>query len=275
MKRRNALAIRCTAFCFTACAVLGAHADTDFAARAKAYAALPDWRGVWEMQLGATAGVSGRFEGHADSLEAIKKNSKLLAPPPYNAAWEAKRQAALAAFARASAAEAPPPDVKVCALTFPAMMESLATFQLVTTPDETLIIFDYGSVRHIYTDGRAHPKREDLWPTAAGHSIGRWDGQTLVVDTIAHRAGPTTLIPIPGTAELSEDAHFTERLRRIDRDTFEDDMTIEDPARMTRPWRFTLRYTRLGGLDRLIAYDCEENDRNPIVDGKTTIAAPR
>jgi hypothetical protein len=198
-----------------------------------------------------------------------------LAPPPYNAEWEAKRQAALAAVARAQASGAPPFDAKACGFRFPAMMESPALFQLVPTPEETLIIFDnYTPTRHIYTDGRKHPKKEDRWPTAAGDSIGHWEGDTLVVDTVAHKAGYAALLPMPGVAELSEEAHFTERLRRIDADTFEDDMTIEDPSRLTRPWRITVRYKRLAALDRMIPYECMENDRNSIVDGKMEITPP-
>lgn len=93
---------------------------------------------------------------------------------------------------------------------------------------------------NIYTDGRSHPKPEDLWPTPAGDSIGRWENGALVVDTIAHEPGPVA--PFPGTANLSGQAHFIEHLRRIDADTLEDQMTIEDPQRLAHPWQVSIRY---------------------------------
>ena len=52
----------------------------------------------------------------------------------------------------------------------------------------------------------------------------------------------------------------------------EDELTIEDPTALTRTWKTTIPYERVAGLDRMVHGDCEENDRNPVVDGKLTIA---
>jgi len=103
-------------------------------------------------------------------------------------------------------------DFKTCTRGFPAIMEGPQLFQIVVLPEETLLVFENQQVRHIYTDGRRHPSEEDLWPTRLGDSIGRWEGDTLVVDTIAL----TTSEPIAPRAwlsMLSDQAHFTERLR--------------------------------------------------------------
>jgi hypothetical protein len=51
-------------------------------------------------------------------------------------------------------------------------------------------------------------------------------------------------------------------------------MTIDDPVAFARPWTVVIQYRRLKDIDRLIPYDCEENDRNPVVDGKLTIKTP-
>jgi len=235
------------------------------ATRARAFAALPDWRGIWQNPWWATADASGNVSG---GFSEIVAHTKLMGPAPYNATWEAKRQADLA---RMNAMSGPPPEGKVCMTSFPAMMEGPGTLQLVITPEETLILADEGRVRHIYTDGRPHPTKDNLWPTPAGDSIGHWESKTLVIDTIAHSAGFAGPFPIPGTVELSEDAHFTERLRQVDPNTLEDDMTIEDPARLTQPWHLTLRYIRLT-LDRMIAYDCDENDRIEVINGRAVVA---
>ena len=89
-----------------------------------------------------------------------------------------------------------------------------------------------------------------------------------MIDTIARTAGPISMF---GPAELSEQAHFTERVRRFDTNTLEDELTIEDPASLVRPWTITLRYERVQDLDRFILYDCDA-DRNPVENGKLIIA---
>jgi len=115
-------------------------------------------------------------------------------------------------------------------------------FQVVVTPEETLFVMDHGEVRHIYTGRQGQPGKDDLWPTSLGDSIGHWESLTLVIDTVARTPGPISMFaPV---AELSEQAHFTERVRRIDKNTLEDQLIIEDPARFVRPWTVTLRYNQ-------------------------------
>jgi hypothetical protein len=74
---------------------------------------------------------------------------------------------------------------------------------------------------------------------------------------------------------LSEQARFTERIRKVGADEIENVMTIEDPVAFTKPWQMTLKYRRVTGLDRISNYDCTENDRNEIMDGKLTISPVR
>ena len=95
--------------------------------------------------------------------------------------------------------------------------------------------------------------------------MGRWQDGTLLVDTVAVQR---TRFP----PALSEDAHFTERLRMVSHDKLEDEITVDDPATLAHPWTVTIPYKRVVGLDRIVHGFCNENDRNPIVDGKTTIA---
>ena len=155
------------------------------------------------------------------------------------------------------------------------MMESPVPdgmFQVLVTPEETVLLFADGETRQIYTDGRSHPKTQDLWPTSMGDAIGHWQGATLIVHTVARKAGPVA--PIPGAADLSDQAQFTERLRQVDANTMQNEMTIDDPPRFSHPWRFTIRYTRVTDVDRMIVTNCTENDRNPVVDGKFVIAPP-
>jgi len=153
------------------------------------------------------------------------------------------------------------------------LMEGPRPFQVAVLPEETLLVFESGQVRHIYTDGRGHPAADDLWETPLGDSVGHWERDTLVIDTIAR----LTTEPVTVNAWvslLSPEAHFTERFRLVDRDTLENQLTIHDPVALAGPWSMTLRYQRQRNMRRMLPYDCDENDRNPVVDGKAGIAPP-
>jgi hypothetical protein len=231
--------------------------------RTLAFAALPNWTGLWETEAAARLSRTGKLEP-----------PKLWGKPPYNAEWEKKSRGAGPSEKPATSLTDLPPAVKVCEPAgFPAAMEHPVPdhlFELLMTPEQTLLVSTDGAIRHIYTDGRQHPKTEDLWPTAEGHSIGHWEGDTLVVDTIARKAGPVGP-PLDGIANLSEEAHFTERLRLLDADTLQNQMTIHDPKRFSHPWQIVIRYMRTRNVDRMIAVNCSENDRNPVVDGNFVI----
>lgn len=233
------------------------------ASRAAVFARLPDWTGIWETEAAVTLRSTGRLQP-----------PQLWSAPPYNAEWQGR--SARPGGAPSSATDLPP-TIKACEPAgFPASMEHPVPdllFELLVTPEQTLLVLTNGEVRHIHTDGRRHPDRDDLWPTPEGDSIGHWEGDTLVVDTVARKAGRVGP-PMPGIADLSEQAHFTERLRRLDADTMENILTIDDPQRFSRPWQITIRYKRAKDVQRMIAVDCRENDRNPVVDGRFIIAPP-
>ena len=241
------------------------------AARVHAFARLPDWTGYWAWDSGvALEPLSGEVDPAL--LGQVFANTQLAAHPPYNAEWDARYRTALDAGNALRASGRDDAASKGCTFGFPAQMEAFdETFQAMSLPEETVLLFQRGETRHIYTDGRAHPRKDDLWATVEGDSIGRWEGETLVVDTVARKAGPIGFFA--AYSPLSEQAHFIERIRMVSSDVLEDQMTIEDPVALVRPWTMTIRYSREKGLDRFIGYDCE-HDRNPIVDGHLTIAPP-
>ena len=134
---------------------------------------------------------------------------------------------------------------------------------------KTQIVFLYeGSdrVRRIYIDGRGHPKH--LAPQFYGHSVGHFEGDTLVVDTVGFRGDTTT---IADGASHSDKLHATERLRWVDGGkTIQWDMSMEDPQALSKP--FAMRY-RLESdpTVRMMEYACAENNRNVVNDrGETT-----
>ena len=104
--------------------------------------------------------------------------------------------------------------------------------EIVQIPGRVIMLHEFDHwVRQIYTDGREHPK--DVDPTWMGHSIGRWDGDTLVVDTVG--LNDKTWLDYAGHPH-SDALHVMERIRRADQDTLVSDVTIDDPKAYTKPW---------------------------------------
>ena len=114
---------------------------------------------------------------------------------------------------------------------------------------------DTPGYRQIYLDGRAHPK--DLGPTWTGHSIGRWDGDTLVVDT----AGFNDKTWLPDSIPHTEKLHVIERYRRVDLGHLEIEFRMEDPDTFDEPW-IMKRTADLAPNEDVIENICTENERD-------------
>jgi len=103
---------------------------------------------------------------------------------------------------------------------------------ILETPGKLILVFEHrNSVRHIYTDGRQHPK--NLERTWNGHSIGSWEGDTLVVDTVGLR--DESWLDSDGH-EHSTQLHVVERFRRPTLGTLEIERTIADPVALAKPY---------------------------------------
>ncbi len=257
-------ALAAAILCLTTAAALGATSAND--ARAAQFKRLPNWTGLWTTSVWQV-GLSGR---PAHGEQALRENLQLLKAPPYNAEWNTRYQAGVHDKAMMDARNA---TLKACIRSFPALMEAAWQFQVATLPEETLVVFENGQVRHVYTDGRAHPSGDEIWPTPLGDSIGHWEGDSLVIDTVA-RDSSEPLAPRAWVSMLSDRAHFTERVRLVDANTLEDRLRIDDPVAFTHPWDITFRYSRVTEMNRMIPTNCAENDRNPVVDGKIIITQP-
>jgi hypothetical protein len=116
--------------------------------------------------------------------------------------------------------------------------------------------------RQIFMDGRKHP--EDPTPTWYGHSIGRWEGDTLVIDTIGlHDKFWLDSAGTPHTEKL----HLVERWTRIDFNTLRRDVTIDDPGAFTKPFTvtFTAKLSEPGS--EIMEYICIENNQYGLPGG--------
>jgi hypothetical protein len=141
--------------------------------------------------------------------------------------------------------------------------------EFIVTPEQTTIIWDYmNELRRIYTDGRPHPEPSEFRHTVMGHSIGKWEGDTLVVDTTFLKAG----IYDRSGAPHSNEVRLTERIWLATPNSMEFDITIEDPVMFTGPWHVTRTMRRMENsfLEPEGSY-CE-NNRNPVsADGQTAV----
>lgn len=131
--------------------------------------------------------------------------------------------------------------------------------QFVQTPTQLVIMYEYlWLFRVIPIDGRGHPA--DMEPSFMGDSIGKWEGNTLVVDVVGFKPGSWLLGGLVATDAL----HLTERYTRVDKDQLNYEVTIEDPKVLTKP--FTQRSTlMLREGTRLREYSCAENNLDPQV----------
>jgi len=128
----------------------------------------------------------------------------------------------------------------------------------VQTPLLLVVLFeDSGGFRQIFLDGRPHPPDPD--PSWVGHSIGKWDGDTLVVDTIGYNDKSWI-----GIYPHSEMLHVTERIRRPDVGHLEIRVVFDDPGAFSRPWNQTLNW-ELAPAEEVVAYVCENNKAEHLV----------
>ena len=110
--------------------------------------------------------------------------------------------------------------------------------------------------RVIFMDGRA--PEADPNPSWMGYSVGRWDGDTLVIDTV----NLTDRTRLDDHGNVHSDAlHVVERYRRINKDTMEVEATIEDPEFYTKPWTVYQNIAWRPGQE-LLEYICQENNRD-------------
>jgi hypothetical protein len=131
--------------------------------------------------------------------------------------------------------------------------------KIVQTP--TLIVMLYeanGGVRQIFLDGRPLPDN-DPQPWWYGYSVGRWEGDTLVVES----SDFTDLgwLDVNG-APLTTEGRVIERYRRLDYGTIEIEVTVDDPKAYTRPWTAQPIRQRLMPDDELIEFVCQENEKS-------------
>ena len=143
----------------------------------------------------------------------------------------------------------------------PRMMATPYPMEIVQLPEQRRIFMVYEGATHIwreiYMDGRAHPTGDALNPTYLGHSVGRWDGDTLVIDVVGFNEG--TWIDYFGHPH-TDLLHVVEHFSRPDKNTLHFEATIDDPGAYAKPWTvaWNVPWDTKGELKE---YICQENNR--------------
>ena len=192
----------------------------------------PDLTGVWQpgsTQRGsweeANAGVGLGGSGRDPTGQRLPEQL-VSAPAPYQS-WAAKK--VLEYFNRRGIDDPrvrclPPGVPRVATL-------GLYPIQIVQTPQQFVILYEYGNVHRIIPLNQKHP--DDLYPTYMGDSVAHWEGDTLVVDVTGFNDGTW----LQGTGTFHTEAlHVTERYTRVDKDQINYEATMEDPNVLTKPW---------------------------------------
>lgn len=212
--------------------------------------ALPDWGGIWFVVRPASDAAS-------PPVPKLKGE--------YLAGYEAWREQAIAnhgVVARERSNCSPPGLPRI-------MQLAQYPYEFLFTPGRVTINQEaWMQTRTIWTDGRQHPPAEELDPSFHGHSVGHWEGDALVVETV----GIDDSLEF-GTNGMKHSGQFVLRERIYlllgNPDMLVNEMRMEDPLALEEPFEITTRYRR----DRhgaLIEFQCAENDRNPIdEDGMT------
>ena len=201
--------------------------------------ALPDFGGIWHPAFGRTGGTEPKLKG--EYLAAYESyQAKVAADPGFED------------VGRGSNCE---PLGMPGMMTMPYSLEFLVTPGKITVQQEALM-----QLRRIFMDGRALPV--DPEPTYFGYSVGRWDGDVLIVETVGTRPGQRL-----SRQGITNGPHLkiTERiyLDGDDPDVLHLDFTYEDPDALAEPWVQTHTFRRDNEWE-LLEYVCAENDRHPV-----------
>lgn len=204
------------------------------------------------------SGLTGKWFNYPGRVDPVPITIPPPAPipdpklkPEYLEAWKAER----AALAEAEESGDPIATGYTDCLPdgMPAMMQAMFPMEVLETPGQVTIIQEaYNQTRRIYLDEELLPI-EEAEPLFWGHAVGKWEGDTLVVDTIGIK-DYVRFMQVPH----SEQMRIQERIRLISDDMMENKVTVTDPVYLEEPWEWTWMYVRRPDY-KLHEYVCENN----------------
>jgi hypothetical protein len=243
----------------------------------------PDLSGFWDNLFNDS--VDKKADGSFDFELGGPGNSPYKWPAPNEPSYKAEYLDKVKKLVATEYGNSSPEDPQYDCKPLGVPRATAVPLQIVQTPKLIVILYESNNIgqtyRIIYTDGRPHPK--DLDTNYLGDSIGRWEGDTLVVDVVGLN-DETWLGSAQGHTEPggpgengghqiierfavlhSDQEHVTERYTRHG-DMLVYDATVEDPVMFTKPWVLTPRHMMLAGADdRIFESTCVVKDKLHIV----------
>jgi hypothetical protein len=220
--------------------------------------AVPDITGSWERM-----GFGGRGGAAVDKTLIPPQNPQPALKPEARKERDARVQAAREADAKG---EPLATNATLCLPEgMPAMMGATFPMEILQSRGQVTIIAEaYNQVRRILLD-RPQKALADVDPSFYGHSVGRWENGVLLVDTI----GVKETVRFQN-APHSPQMRIRERIRLVAPDVLWDEITIEDPVTLEKPWTITNAYRRMPNYT-LLEYVCEDNREYADEQGKQKI----
>jgi hypothetical protein len=226
---------------------------------------------------GAIPDLSGNWLGSAPTFSISdptgKKTGTAEDDTPYKPDTLAKLRSEKPEAGPNATFDSDDPRIKYCdPIGLPRIFMVPNVFQFVQTPDTVYLIFEYSTLGLRVAMNRPHPADPD--PTWWGDSIGRYEGDTLVIDTVGFN--DKTWLDHVGRPH-SDELHLIERFRRIDHDHLQLDITIDDSVAYTKTWYGRKILTR---TDRdFVDHDCSmsenEHFRKRMIDGILAPSKPK
>jgi hypothetical protein len=222
----------------------------------------PDLTGVWQIEASPIPELIELLPGGENGLgEDVPNKHFVNIYADYGFGKEPLTPAAAAAnmaiLQRGQATSSNAPNIQCMPDGFPLVQTTPTPFKIVQTNDVTLVLAESSTTfRQVFTDGRPLPR--DPQPSWMGSSVGRWEGETFVVETI----GFNDRAPLDAMGHMHSTAlKVTERYHRHDYGHMDIEITFDDPETFTKPLTIVLP-ARLRPETDLIEYFCAENERD-------------
>lgn len=217
------------------------------AAAPKAPSTVPDFSGTYERvrQLAVLTDSKG---GTRPDYQLTAQQARL--KPEFQKAREARQKAQREADERGEPLVGRTAQCQGNGM--PGMMGGPWPIEFIQSKDQLTVIQEiYTQVRRIYI-GKPQKKLEDIEPGFYGHSVGHWEGQALLVDTIGIKPALTAALP------NSDQIHIREKIYFAADGSLRNDVTVEDPVVLEQPYSYSLAYKSLPGYE-MLEYVCEDN----------------
>jgi hypothetical protein len=240
---------------FISAFVLAVLAPVSAFAQARAAGSVPDITGSWERYgRGARGAAPGTVPPPAAQPQL---------KPDYFKEWQARQQAAREADAKGKPLAT---NATLCLPEgMPGMMGATFPMEILQSRGQVTIIEEaFTQVRRIFLDAPAKPL-DDIEPGFYGYSIGHWQEDTLTVDTVGVKED-VRYQNVPHSAQM----RIKERIHLVAPDILWNEITIEDPVTLEKPWTYTVAYKRMPDY-KLLEYICEDNREYADANGQQQI----